>query len=339
MGVWEYGSVGVWEYGRLGLPHPHTPILRQRGIIVSEKVVIQVEHLRKTYGSVTAVDDISFEVYQGEIFGIVGPNGAGKTTTIECIEGLRSPDGGRIRVLGLDPQRDGKALWPRIGVQLQQSALQERMKVWEAIDLFASLYPCSVDWRELLERLGLTEKRDSMFCQLSGGQKQRLFIALALVNDPEVVFPDELTTGLDPQARHAMWDLIRSIRDRGKTVVLTTHFMEEAERLCDRVAIVDHGRIVALDTPSNLISGLGVGTRVVFTMEAPLDVDALRRSVEIDRIEQEGDRIAVNCQSNQQLAQLINTLVSNGSRFRDLRTEQPTLEDVFLATTGRAMRD
>lgn len=306
---------------------------------MSDKTVIQVEHLRKTYGSVVAVDDISFEVYEGEIFGIVGPNGAGKTTTIECVEGLRQPESGRISVLGLDPERDGSALWPRIGVQLQQSVLQERMKVREALDLFASLYPRSVDRKALMEHLGLAEKRDSLFGQLSGGQKQRLFVALALINDPEIVFPDEITTGLDPQARHAMWDLIRGIRDRGKTVVLTTHFMEEAERLCDRVAIVDHGRIVALDTPSNLIRGLGVGTRVVFTLEEPLDTDALGRSGDYGAIERDGERIAVNCKSNQQLAQLINTLVSDGLRFRDLRTEQPTLEDVFLATTGRAMRD
>ena len=306
---------------------------------MSNKSIIEVEHLRKTYGSVRAVDDISFEVHQGEIFGIVGPNGAGKTTTIECIEGLRSSDSGRISVLGLDPQRNGRDLWPRIGVQLQQSALQERMKVWEAVDLFASLYPRSVDWESLLEQLGLADKRDSMFCHLSGGQKQRLFIALALVNDPELVFPDELTTGLDPHARHAMWDLIRSIRDRGKTVVLTTHFMEEAERLCDRVAIIDRGRIVALDTPMNLIRSLGVGTRVVFTAEGPLDTDALSRSADYGQIEQDGERIAVNCKSNQQLAQLINTLVSDGLRFRDLRTEQPTLEDVFLAHTGHAMRE
>ena len=306
---------------------------------MSDKIVIQVENLRKTYGSVVAVDDISFEVYEGEIFGIVGPNGAGKTTTIECIEGLRSPDKGRICVLGLDPERDGKALCSRIGVQLQHSVLQERVKVGEALSLFASFYPRSVDPDTLMEQLGLSEKRDSLFCQLSGGQKQRLFVALALVNDPELVFPDEITTGLDPQARHAMWDLIRGIRDRGKTVVLTTHFMEEAERLCDRVAIVDHGRIVALDTPSNLIRSLGVGTRVVFTMEEPLDTDALGRSGDYGAIERDGERIAVNCKSNQQLAQLINTLVSDGLRFRDLRTEQPTLEDVFLATTGRAMRE
>ena len=306
---------------------------------MSDKVVIQVEHLRKSYGPVVAVDDISFEVYEGEIFGMVGPNGAGKTTTIECVEGLRHPDGGKISVLGLDPESEGPALWPQIGVQLQQSALQERIRVGEALDLFASLYSNAVNWWPLMEQLGLSDKRNALYSQLSGGQKQRLFVALALVNDPKIMFPDEITTGLDPQARHAMWDLMRGIRDQGKTIVLTTHFMEEAERLCDRVAIVDHGRIVALDTPDNLIKNLGVGTKVVFTMEGPFDTNALSKSGDFGPIESDGDRIAVNCKSNEQLAQLINTLVSEGLRFRDLRTEQPTLEDVFLATTGRAMRD
>ena len=298
-----------------------------------------MEHLRKTYGSVTAVDDISFEVYQGEIFGIVGPNGAGKTTTLECVEGLRHPDSGRISVLGIDPERDGRSIWPRIGVQLQQSAIQERMKVWEAVDLFASLYPRSVDSKTLIDQLGLAEKRNSMFCQLSGGQKQRSVRRARSGQRPRAGLPGRdrhrprsagSARDVGPDPRH---------RDRGKTVVLTTHFMEEAERLCDRVAIVDHGRIVALDTPSNLIRSLGVGTRVLFTMEEPLDTDALSRSGDFGTIERDGEQIAVSCRSNQQLAQLINTLVSDGLRFRDLRTEQPSLEDVFLATTGRAMRD
>jgi ABC-2 type transport system ATP-binding protein len=223
---------------------------------MQNKAIIHVEHLRKVYGSVVAVDDISFEVAQGEIFGMVGPNGAGKTTAVECIEGLRSPSGGSIQVLGLDPQKDKYALRSRIGVQLQESALQNHIKVWEALDLFASLYPHSLDWRMLLEEVGLAEKRNASFAKLSGGQKQRLFIALALLNDPELVFLDELTTGLDPQARHAMWDLVRQMRDRGKTIFLITHFMEEAERLCGRVAIVDHGRIIALDSPEKLIWAL-----------------------------------------------------------------------------------
>jgi ABC-2 type transport system ATP-binding protein len=310
---------------------------------VSDKIVIQVEHLRKTYGSVAAVDDISFEVYEGEIFGIVGPNGAGKTTTIECIEGLRHPDGaGGSACSGSNPANATGAPCGRASASSSSSRpSRSASRCGRCSSLFAALYPAvGRPWEDLLmEQLGLAEKRDSLFCQLSGGQKQRLFVALALINDPEVVFPDEITTGLDPQARHAMWDLIRGIRERGKTVVLTTHFMEEAERLCDRVAIVDHGRIVALDTPPNLIGSLGVGTRVVFSVEGALDTDALGRSGDYGRIEREGERVAVNCKSNQQLAQLINTLVSDGLRFRDLRTEQPTLEDVFLATTGRAMRD
>ena len=193
--------------------------------------IVQVEGLRKTYGATVAVDEVSFEVHEGEIFGMVGPNGAGKTTTIECLEGLRKPDQGTIRVLGVDPQREGQTLCLRVGMQLQQSNLPDRMKVWEALDLYASFYPKAADWKELLAQLGLEEKRNTPFSKLSGGQKQRLFIALALLPDPQLVFLDELTTGLDPQARHAIWDLVRDVRGRGKTVLLTTHFMEEAERL------------------------------------------------------------------------------------------------------------
>src|SRR6188474_2799704 len=217
--------------------------------------IIQVAGFRKTYGSVIAVDDVSFEVDDGEIFGLIGPNGAGKTTTMECVEGLRTPDRGSISVLGLDPFRDVYALQDRIGVQLQQAQLQKRIKVWEAVHLWAALYrkPTS-DGDRLLEQLGLADKRNAWFMTLSGGQKQRLFIALALINDPEVVFLDELTTGLDPQSRRTIWELVRGIRARGKTVFLTTHLMEEAERLCDRVAIIDHGRVIDVDTPAGLVA-------------------------------------------------------------------------------------
>jgi len=218
--------------------------------------IVHVEGLRKTYGATVAVEDVSFEVYAGEIFGMVGPNGAGKTTTIECLEGLRKPDGGTIRVLDVDPQRESHILRERTGIQLQQSNLPDRMKIWEALDLYASFYPKAADWEKLLAQLGLEEKRNAPFAKLSGGQKQRLFIAQALLPDPQLVFLDELTTGLDPQARHAIWDLVRDVRAQGKTVFLTTHFMEEAERLCDRVAVLDHGRIVALDTPAALIHNL-----------------------------------------------------------------------------------
>ena len=217
--------------------------------------VIQVSAIRKTYGPMVAVDEVSFDVEDGEIFGLIGPNGAGKTTTMECIEGLRTPDRGSISVLGLNPIHDVYKLQDRIGVQLQEAQLQKRIKVWEAVDLWASLYQKkTIDGERLLAQLGLLDKRNAWFMNLSGGQKQRLFIALALINDPEVVFLDELTTGLDPQSRRAIWDLVRGIRERGKTVFLTTHLMEEAERLCDRVAIIEHGRIIDIDAPQNLIN-------------------------------------------------------------------------------------
>jgi ABC-2 type transport system ATP-binding protein len=220
---------------------------------MTNQPVIHVASVRKAYGRTVAVDEVSFDVQPGEILGLIGPNGAGKTTTMECVNGLRAPDRGLISVLGLEPRRDVYALQERIGVQLQAAQLQKRIKVREAVGLWASLYRKPVDGDRLIEQLGLGEKRNAWFMTLSGGQKQRLFIALALINDPEVVFLDELTTGLDPQARRAIWELVRGIRQRGKTVFLTTHLMEEAERLCDRVAIIDHGRIIDLGTPAELV--------------------------------------------------------------------------------------
>jgi ABC-2 type transport system ATP-binding protein len=222
--------------------------------IVETDAVVRVEGIRKAYRRMLAIDHVSFEVRRGEIFGLIGPNGAGKTTTMECVEGLRRPDRGLIRVLGRDPVRDRRALQRLTGVQLQAAQLQKRIKVWEAVDLWASLYDRPADGQQLLRQLGLWDKRNAWFMTLSGGQKQRLFIALALINDPEVVFLDELTTGLDPQARRAIWLLIRGIRARGKTVFLTTHMMDEAERLCDRVAIMDHGRIVDIGPPDALVA-------------------------------------------------------------------------------------
>src|SRR6267142_1812716 len=239
------------------------------GVSGTPRPVIQVSGIRKTYGTTVAVSEVSFEVSEGEIFGLIGPNGAGKTTTMECVEGVRRPDRGVISILGMDPMRDVYQLQNRIGVQLQQAQLQKRIKVWEVVDLWASLYTKAVDGNRLLEQLGLADKRNAWFMTLSGGQKQRLFIALALINDPEVVFLDELTTGLDPQSRRAIWDLVRGIRDRGKTVFLTTHLMEEAERLCDRVAIIDHGRIVDMDTPEALIRRHCPERTVVLTTDAP----------------------------------------------------------------------
>ncbi len=215
--------------------------------------VIEVKNLAKRYGEQVAVWDVSFTVEAGEIFGIVGPNGAGKTTTVESIAGMRVADAGRIRVLGLDPRRDRAEVRRRLGVQLQESQLPDRLKVWEALDLYSSFYPRPADWRRLMSDLGLSEKRNTVFSRLSGGQKQRLSIALALVGNPEIAILDELTTGLDPQARRDTWQLISDVRDRGVTVVLVTHTLEEAERLCDRVAVIDSGRVVALDTPAALV--------------------------------------------------------------------------------------
>jgi ABC-2 type transport system ATP-binding protein len=300
---------------------------------------IVLDNLRKSYGELRAVDSVSFEVWSGEIFGMVGPNGAGKTTTIECLEGLRHPSEGSVRVLDLDPQRDGYELRERIGVQLQQSSLPERLKVREVLDLFAAFYLRPLDWRPILDELGLAEKAGAPFSKLSGGQKQRLFIALALVNDPEIVFLDELTTGLDPQARRAMWELVKRIRDRGKTVFLTTHYMEEAEELCDRVAVMDHGRIVALDTPANLIASLEAENRVTFSLDGPLDLAPFRAIAGVSRVEQTGGRVIIFGRDDELVVRVVMALAAAKIRFRDLRTEQPSLEDVFLTLTGKEMRD
>src|SRR5216684_8843726 len=251
--------------------------------------VIRVYGVRKTYGRTVAVDEVSFEVNEGEIFGLIGPNGAGKTTTMECIEGIRRPDRGSISVLGLDPFRDVYKLQERIGVQLQQAQLQKRIKVWEAVDLWASLYKKpAIECDRLLAQLGLTDKRDAWFMNLSGGQKQRLFIALALINDPELVFLDELTTGLDPQARRAIWDLVRGIRERGKTVFLTTHLMEEAERLCDRVAIIDHGRIIDIGTPAELVHRHCPERSVIVMTEDSTALERFRAIPQIDSVSSQG---------------------------------------------------
>jgi len=304
--------------------------------------IVLVKGLRKTYGAVVAVDEVSFEVQEGEIFGMVGPNGAGKTTTIECLEGLRKPDQGTLRVLGVDPQQDSKILRQRTGMQLQQSNLPDRMKVWEALDLYASFYPKAADWKVLLAQLGLEEKRNAHFSKLSGGQKQRLFIALALLPDPQLVFLDELTTGLDPQARHAIWDLVRDVRARGKTVLLTTHYMEEAEQLCDRVAILDHGRIVALDTPQELIHRLGAEERIVFNLKGNLPASFEKLLTGDIRVEVQGERVTIHGKNGRQVplvSEVVTLLSSQGIQFSDLRTEQPNLEDVFLNLTGREMRE
>jgi ABC-2 type transport system ATP-binding protein len=302
--------------------------------------VIQVSAIRKTYGSTVAVDDVSFEVNDGEIFGLIGPNGAGKTTTMECIEGLRTPDRGAISVLGLDPFNDVYKLQERIGVQLQQAQLQKRIKVWEAVDLWASLYRRNaIDGERLLEQLGLIEKRSAWFMTLSGGQKQRLFIALALINDPELVFLDELTTGLDPQARRAIWDLVRGIRERGKTVVLTTHLMEEAERLCDRVAILEHGRIIDIDSPESLVKRHCPERTVVLATDDGSAAERFRAIPRVEAITCRGSQVTIRGSGDDLVAEVIHCVSENRIRVTDFRTIFPNLEDVFLKLTGHSIRD
>jgi ABC-2 type transport system ATP-binding protein len=302
--------------------------------------VIQVSGVRKTYGRTVAVDEASFEVNEGEIFGLIGPNGAGKTTTMECIEGLRKPDRGTIAVLGLDPFRQVYKLQDRIGVQLQQAQLQKRIKVWEAVDLWASLYQKKeVDGEHLLEQLGLTDKRNAWFMNLSGGQKQRLFIALALINDPEVVFLDELTTGLDPQARRAIWDLVRGIRERGKTVFLTTHLMEEAERLCDRVAIMEHGRIIDIDTPEGLVARHCPERTVILEMDDPTAAERFKKIPRVESVTWIDRRITIRGASEDLVTEVIDCLSESRIRVTDFRTILPNLEDVFLKLTGHSIRD
>jgi ABC-2 type transport system ATP-binding protein len=301
--------------------------------------VIQVSAVRKSYGKTVAVAEATFEVNQGEIFGLIGPNGAGKTTTMECIEGLRKPDHGSIVVLALDPFRDVYKLQDRIGVQLQQAQLQKRITVWEAVDLWASLYRRkAADADRLLEQLGLEDKRNAWFMNLSGGQKQRLFIALALINDPEIVFLDELTTGLDPQARHAIWDLVRGIRERGKTVFLTTHLMEEAERLCDRVAIMEHGRIIDIDTPANLVLRHCPERTVVVEVSDPAAAEPFNLIPRVERVERDGSRFTIYGRGDL-VTEVIHCLSENRVRVTDFRAILPNLEDVFLKLTGRSIRE
>ncbi|HLV02895.1 MAG TPA: ABC transporter ATP-binding protein [Acidobacteriota bacterium] len=301
--------------------------------------VISVSHLVKTYGSTTAVDNVSFQVYRGEIFGLIGPNGAGKTTTMECVQGLRKANSGTISVMGLDPRRDASTLRKRIGVQHQEAQLQKRIKVWEAVDLWSSLYPRVLDPDELLIGLGLEAKRNAWFMSLSGGQKQRLFIALALIHDPDVVFLDELTTGLDPQARRAIWSLVKGMRERGKTVFLTTHLMEEAEHLCDRVGIIDHGRLVEIGAPAELVERHCPERRVVFTSEEEGVAERLGRLPEVRSIVKNGHTHTLRGEGDGFVTEVIRAIARGGIQVSRFRTEIPTLEDVFLKLTGHRIRD
>jgi ABC-2 type transport system ATP-binding protein len=294
--------------------------------------VIDVAHLRKAYGTTVAVEDVSFTVHAGEIFGILGRNGAGKTTTVECITGLRTADRGAISVLGLDPRRDRHELHERVGVQLQHSALPERLKVGEAVELYASFYRQPADGRELLATLGLDAVRDTYYKRLSGGQRQRLSIVLALIGQPEIAVLDELTTGLDPEARRDTWKLIEGVRDRGVTILLVTHAMEEAERLCDRVALIDQGKVIALDRPAALAPTTATSKRLRLTPAQPFSDELLRVLPEVSAVEHHGPELVV-VGSGDLLTAVVLALHHGGVRAEDIRPETASLEDAFLALT------
>jgi ABC-2 type transport system ATP-binding protein len=295
--------------------------------------VIEVDGLQKRYGARFAVRDVSFAVEQGEIFGILGPNGAGKTTTVECIGGLRVPDGGTIRVLGHDPQRERAAVRQHVGMQLQESTLPEKLEVHEAVELYRSFYAHPADAGQLLEALGLAGVADTRFGKLSGGQKQRVSIALALIGNPQIAVLDELTTGLDPQARRDTWALIEDIRARGVTVLLVTHFMEEAERLCDRVAVIDAGRIVALDSPARLIERVGGEQRIRFRPSRPFDERLLTDLPAVTGVTRAGEQMIV-AGTGDVLTAVTGVLARNGIVAEHLRMEHASLEDAFVALTG-----
>lgn len=294
--------------------------------------IIEVSDVHKAYGGRTVVDGVSFSVEEGEIFGILGLNGAGKTTTVECIEGLRVPDSGRIRVAGFDPVADHTEVTHVLGAQLQESALQAKLTVREALELYSAFYPRPLDWRPLSERLGLTAKLNTRFGKLSGGQKQRLFIALALIGSPRVVVLDELTTGLDPRARRDTWSLIEDVRDSGVTVLLVTHFMEEAQRLCDRIALINKGRISALDTPEGLIGRSAGSTVISFTPSQPINHEVLAALPGQTAIEHKDDRVTLSG-SDETVNAVISLLAQSHIQAHQLRVSDATLDDAFLDLT------
>lgn len=303
--------------------------------------VIEVLHLSKQYGTLRAVDDVSFTIAEGEVFGILGPNGAGKTTTLECIEGIQEPTAGEVRVLGWDVRRERERIKERIGVQLQASAYFEYLTLSEILELFGRFYPRRIGARELLRRVQLEDKARATVAQLSGGQRQRFTIAASLVNDPEVVFLDEPTTGLDPQARRNAWELIEEMHREGRTVVLTTHYMEEAQALCDRVAIMDHGRIVALDSPVNLVRGtLSVPYRIRFAAAGQPPMEEWRAWPGVQAVEATDGMYSLAVRDPAPvLERLLAWSRANGAGLRHLEVVPATLEDVFLALTGHALRE
>jgi ABC-2 type transport system ATP-binding protein len=295
---------------------------------------VEITHLRKTYGHVVAVDDVSFSVAEGEIFGILGPNGAGKTTTVECAVGLRSPDAGTVRLLGLDPRTDLDEIHEIVGVQLQSSAMPARLKVGEILEMYRSFYRDPADVSELIEVLGLAGKRDAYYRSLSGGQRQRLSVALALVGRPKIAVLDEMTTGLDPQARRDAWQLIAGVRDQGVTVLLVTHFMEEAERLCDRVALIDSGRVAALDTPAGLAARARGGKSVRFLPSSSFDERLLTRLPGVTRVERDGQHVVVTG-TGELVNEVILVLAAAGVTAGDVQLDSSNLEDAFVKLTGR----
>ncbi len=304
------------------------------------QTILSVERLTKRYGRLVAVDDISFQVRRGETFGMLGPNGAGKTTTLEMIEGLRRPDAGRITLLGLDAVRQRRSVQERIGVQLQSQALWPELTVEETLKMFRALFRRKAPLEELLQRISLVEKRRSLVSALSGGQKQRLSLATALVNDPDIVFLDEPTTGLDPQARHSFWDLIRDMQGQRKTVIVTTHYMEEAEVLCERVAIMDQGRIIALDTPRQLVRGLAFDNTVECSFAGSVKRERLLALPAVRDVRSEsGTHSLFTNDISATLAGLMGLTDDNGERVQTLQVRTATLEDVFISQTGRRLRD
>lgn len=298
--------------------------------------VIEVDRLTKSYAGKTVVDDVSFSVEEGEIFAILGPNGAGKTTTVESIAGLRTPDSGRVGVFGFDPLVDIPDVRSRLGVQLQESRFQDRVKAREVVETFASLYPDPLDVASLLERLGLSESADTRYANLSGGQQQRLSIAVALVGRPRAVILDELTTGLDPQARRETWGFVEELKDSGVTIVLVTHFMEEAERLADRLALIDEGRLVALDTPQGLIDSVGLEQRIRFTTAEAVEDHWLTDLPEVTGVSRAGGEIVVTG-NERMLFSVVSLLASHGIVPARFQVDQTTLDDAFVAITGRRL--
>lgn len=305
-------------------------------------MLVECEHVTKYYGKITAVNDVSFSIEEGEIFGLVGPNGAGKTTLIEMIESLRVPDSGSIKVLGYNPVKEARQLQEGIGVQLQSSSIQPNIKVKEAIILFASLYKKPLANPEvLLKRLSLEDKAYARYAKLSGGQKQRLAIALALVNNPPLLFFDEISTGLDPQARRNMWELVEDLRAQEKTIFLTTHYMEEAEELCDRVAVIDHGKIIALDSPQNLIKNAGIESKVIFRIiDKDISIGEFKSIPLVSRAERIADDYILHTKDGTNVINKVISL-SEAKNFKivDIRTRSPNLDDVFLELTGKELRE